>query len=110
MDFEDQLDAEHLLLEDRICRTCCISKSLLADYYRIRKNARLPSSYAYECKTCTLERIKKRSKQKYRLGICEICGHSKKLKVDICQNCDKGLKGFGYSIDILKKAMLYLEK
>ena len=35
MDFEDQLDTEHLLLEDRICRTCGVSKSLLADYLKI---------------------------------------------------------------------------
>ena len=110
MDFEQQLDTEHLLLEDRVCRTCGVSKSLLADYYRNRKNVSLVSSYSYECKTCTSERIKKRSKQKYKLGTCEICGaSSKKLKKDICQNCDKGIRNFKYDIDILKSAVLYLE-
>ena len=56
------------------------------------------------------ESIKKRSKQKYKLGTCEICGASnKKLKKDICQNCDKGIRNFKYDIDILKSAVLYLE-
>ena len=110
MDFEDQLDTEHLLLEDRICRTCGVSKSLLADYYKNRKNARLASSYSYECKTCTSERIKKRSKQKYKLGKCKVCGvYNKKLKKDICQNCDKGMREFKYDIDILKNAVVYLD-
>ena len=64
MDFEQQLDTEHLLLEDRVCRTCGVSKSLLADYYRNRKNTTLASSYSYECKICTVRRIVETRKKK----------------------------------------------
>ncbi len=110
MDFEQQLDTEHLLLEDRVCRTCGVSKSLLADYYRTRKNTTLASSYSYECKSCTSERIKLRSKVKYRLGTCKICGFpNKKIKENICSKCDKGLRLLGSSIDTLENAVIYLK-
>ena len=58
MDFEEQLETEHLLLVDRVCKQCGVRKSLLADYYKIRKNLSLKSSYSYECKTCTSDIIK----------------------------------------------------
>ena len=110
MNLDDQIKTEHLLLEDRVCRTCNTSKGLLADFYRIRKDPSLPSSYAYECKTCTRQRVKDTSKQKkkYRLGTCKICGTTNtKLLVDFCKECDKILKL--YDIDTLKKVVVYLE-
>tara|TARA_B100001250_G_scaffold306115_1_gene268005 strand:- start:406 stop:744 length:339 start_codon:yes stop_codon:yes gene_type:complete len=111
VDFEQQLDTEHLLLEDRVCRTCGVSKSLLADFYRFRKDSTLMSSYTYECRDCAAKRVKDRNKKKYILGTCEICGHgNKKLLKNICSKCDRSLIGFNNDIDILSKAVLYLEK
>ena len=53
----------------------------------------------------------KRVKQKYRIGKCKICETNNiKLLGDVCKSCTNGLKGFGYDIDTLKKAVVYLEK
>ena len=107
MDFDQQLQTEHLLLEDRVCTVCNIKKGLLADFYRCRRDPSLTSSYSYECKQCTLERVRK----KYKVGECVICGASDvKLIKDLCRSCDKGLKKFNHSIDNLKRAMVYLER
>ena len=58
MDIEDQFSLEHLLFKERTCRTCGIKKDLMSDYYVIRKEKKyLPSSYSYECKDCTIQRI-----------------------------------------------------
>jgi DNA-directed RNA polymerase subunit M/transcription elongation factor TFIIS len=66
MDLDDQFKLEHLLLKERKCRTCHKTKSLLDDYYLIRRiRGDLPSSYSYECKDCTIERVLK-SRQKGR--------------------------------------------
>ena len=46
MDLDDQFDLEHLFLTERKCRSC-----------GIRKNNTLLSSYAYECKECTVKRV-----------------------------------------------------
>ena len=62
MDLEEQIAMGHLLLKERKCRVCGETKNLLAEYYRIRKNMKLSSSYSYECKECTKTRIK----QNYR--------------------------------------------
>ncbi len=111
MDFENQLQTEHLLMMDRVCRTCGIEKGLLADFYRCRKDPTLPSSYSYECKQCAITRVNDRSKKKYKLGTCDICGHgNKKLTNTICIKCNRSLAGFYYDIDILSKAMVHLEK
>ena len=60
MDFDDQFDLGHLLLQERKCRTCGDLKDLIDGYYLIRKNrGQLPSSYSYECKICTIRRIVK---------------------------------------------------
>ena len=58
MDFDDQLELEHLLFTERKCRVCGIVKSLTTDFYVTRKNRTLLSSYSYECKECTKIRIK----------------------------------------------------
>tara|TARA_B100000900_G_scaffold402551_1_gene408530 strand:+ start:1078 stop:1305 length:228 start_codon:yes stop_codon:yes gene_type:complete len=58
MDFDEQVDLEHLLFLDRRCKTCGEVKNLLEDYYQTRKNkGSLPSSYSYECKDCMKSRV-----------------------------------------------------
>ena len=57
MDFDDQIELEHLLFLDRKCRTCGIVKNLLNDFYRTRKNRTSASAYSYECKECTIKRV-----------------------------------------------------
>ena len=57
MDFDDQIELEHLLLQERKCRTCGKVKDLMEDFYLTRKNRRNQSSYSYECKVCTVKRI-----------------------------------------------------
>ena len=58
MDFDDQIELEHLLFFDRKCRVCGVVKSLMDDYYLTRKDrGTLPSAYSYECKECTIKRV-----------------------------------------------------
>ena len=65
MDFDDQVELEHLLFLDRKCRSCGIIKNLLNDFYRTRKDRGVfPSSYSYECKECTKKRVLKNRKSK----------------------------------------------
>jgi len=111
VDFENQLQTEHLLMVDRVCRTCGIEKGLLADFYRCRKDPSLPSSYSYECKECAVKRVNDRSKRKYKLGTCQICEYkNKKLYNGICIKCNRSLIGFNNDLDTLNKAVVYLEK
>ena len=42
-------------------------------------------------------------------GICIICDNNTKLVGRVCKRCNKGLSEFGYNIDTLKNAVLYLE-
>ena len=67
MDFDDQIELEHLLLQERKCRTCGKVKDLMEDFYLTRKNRRNQSSYSYECKVCTVKRIvnNRKSKKKH---------------------------------------------
>jgi len=151
MNLDEQIKTEHLLLEDRVCRTCNISKGLLADFYRIRKDPSLPSSYAYECKTCTTHRVRTRHRKdptrqrnndlKRLYGItlseynhmlstqnhcCAICGTDKpggrwnsfavdhchetnKVRGLLCKSCNIMIGEAKDNIDILQKAMVYLE-
>jgi len=58
MDIEDEFSLSHLLFRERKCRVCGETKDLMTDYYVIRKGKKyLPSSYSYECKQCTIQRI-----------------------------------------------------
>ncbi len=58
MNLDDQVTLGHLLLQDRKCRKCGEVKNLIDGFYRTRKErGTLPSSYAYECKVCTIRRI-----------------------------------------------------
>tara|TARA_B100000287_G_scaffold197936_1_gene187061 strand:+ start:1018 stop:1254 length:237 start_codon:yes stop_codon:yes gene_type:complete len=60
LDLDQQFDLNHLLLQERKCRTCGQLKDLTSDFYLIRKSrGALPSSYSYECKICTVRRIVK---------------------------------------------------
>jgi predicted nucleic acid-binding Zn ribbon protein len=56
MDLDSQLKLGHLFFTERKCRSCGNKKSLIEDFYRIRKGVSL-SSYSYECKECTKKRV-----------------------------------------------------
>jgi len=63
MNLDDQIEFGHLLFFDRKCRVCGEIKNLLEDFYLTRKNrATFKSSYSYECKLCTIKRIKENKK------------------------------------------------
>ena len=58
MELDKQIKLGHLLLVDRECRVCGETKNLIEGFYRTRKNrGAVASSYAYECKLCTIKRI-----------------------------------------------------
>ena len=64
MEIDKQIKLGHLLLVDRKCRVCGEEKNLIDGFYRTRKSrGPVASSYSYECKECTVERILK-SRQK----------------------------------------------
>jgi ferredoxin-like protein FixX len=65
MDLDGQIKLGHLLLQDRTCRSCGLSKNLIDGFYRTRKDrGAVVSSYSYECKDCTIKRILKNKKCK----------------------------------------------
>ena len=63
MDIDFELETQHLFLIDRVCVVCGKQKNLIADFYKCRPDATEISSYAYECKECTIKRIKKSRKK-----------------------------------------------
>ncbi len=72
MDVGDHFSLEHLLLSTRECRTCHKEKDLLTDFYMTRKNRTgYPSSYSYECKSCTVKRILNSRKTKNKQVLWE---------------------------------------
>jgi len=59
MNIDRQIGLEHLLFVQRKCRVCGESKDLLEGFYLTRKDrGDLPSAYSYECKKCTISRVK----------------------------------------------------
>jgi len=57
------LDEPVLFLHERKCRTCGKIYSLTEGFYLSRRSrGEVPSSYSYECKTCTIDRVKKKRK------------------------------------------------
>ena len=63
MNIEDHFNLNHLFLNTRKCRSCGEIKNLIEGFYRTRKDkGQVPSSYSYECKRCTIDRIKKKRK------------------------------------------------
>ena len=58
VDLDGQIKLGHLLLQDRKCKKCGVTKNLVDGFYRTRKDrGAVASSYAYECKECTIKRI-----------------------------------------------------
>ena len=110
MDFDEQIDQQHLFLTMRKCRNCGIEKNLIEGFYWSRKDRTKISSYAYECKECTLKRVKeydKRVRQSYKSGKCDICGmNNVKIIDNLCKGCGKLVE---YDIDTLQNAVLYLK-
>lgn len=63
MELDNQIKLGHLLLVDRKCRVCGKIKNLIDGFYRTRKDrGPVSSSYSYECKECTVNRISKNRK------------------------------------------------
>ncbi len=67
MDIDNQFELEHLFLTERKCRVCGEIKDLIDGFYLTRKGrGDIASAYSYECKICTIQRIKTtRGKKKY---------------------------------------------
>ena len=66
MNIEDQFSLDHLIFTERKCRTCGVTKELINDFYKIRKNRTTPSAYSYECKDCTKRRVLNRRKNDHK--------------------------------------------
>tara|TARA_Y100000361_G_C10900542_1_gene208813 strand:+ start:252 stop:482 length:231 start_codon:yes stop_codon:yes gene_type:complete len=65
MELDKQIKLGHLLLSNRVCRICGEEKNLIEGFYRTHKDrGPVASSYAYECKICTVKRIIKNRKKK----------------------------------------------
>jgi len=66
MEIDKQINLGHLLLTDRKCRICGEVKNLVGEFYRTRKDrGPVASSYSYECRKCTIKRIKSKKNTKY---------------------------------------------
>ena len=66
MDFDEQLEESHFVFTERKCRACSKTKDLIDGFYLIRKNKSIQSSYSYECKSCTIQRVKSKKKVKIK--------------------------------------------
>ena len=65
MELDKQIKLGHLLLVDRKCRVCEEVKNLIDGFYQTRKDkGYASSSYSYDCKECTINRIKNSRKNK----------------------------------------------
>tara|TARA_Y100001970_G_scaffold294152_1_gene447576 strand:+ start:76 stop:306 length:231 start_codon:yes stop_codon:yes gene_type:complete len=61
VEFDEEFSVDHLIFKQRKCRVCGEEKSLIDDFYLTRKSrGKLASSYSYECKVCTIKRIRER--------------------------------------------------
>ena len=76
MDFDEQLEVDHFVLTERKCRVCGKVKDLIDGFYFIRKNKSIQSSYSYECKTCTIQRVKVRKSRNKKMGISRLVVHA----------------------------------
>ena len=58
------LDDPVLFLHERKCRVCGRTYPLTEGFYLASKSrGENPSSYSYECKSCTITRVKKKRKK-----------------------------------------------
>jgi len=64
MNIEDQFSLDHLIFTERKCKNCGMTKDLLTDFYRTRRNRNTVSAYSYECKECTKKRVTKTRRDK----------------------------------------------
>lgn len=56
-----------LFLSERKCRVCGEVKDLMDGFYLTHKGTSDPSTaYSYECKVCTISRVRKRRKIKHK--------------------------------------------
>ena len=138
MNLDDQLELGHLLLQERKCRSCGEEKNLIDGYYRTRKNDKVPSSYSYECKECTVKRVVTNrkirvkftdysmmiAKQNNRCAVCETLQEGRKynsFKVDrdpktndprglVCKRCYSLLSQVGGDLHTLESMIKYLSK
>jgi len=77
MDFDEQLELDHFVLTERKCRVCGKTKDLIDGFYLIRKNKSIQSSYSYECKICTIKRVKSKKESKDKqLGVSRLVVHA----------------------------------
>ncbi|MEE2626835.1 MAG: endonuclease VII [Candidatus Thermoplasmatota archaeon] len=69
MEFDKELELEHLLFVNRQCRRCLRTFDLIDGFYHTRKDrGHIPSAYSYECKECTVKRVSKRRRKKVKEG------------------------------------------
>ena len=69
MEFDKELELEHLLFVNRQCRKWLRTFDLIDGFYHTRKDrGHTPSAYAYECKECTVKRVSRRRKKKVKEG------------------------------------------
>lgn len=67
MDLNDHLNFDHLFLYERKCRICGQTKNLIDCFYRTRKDrGPVSSSFSYECKECTKNRVISNRKVVYK--------------------------------------------
>jgi hypothetical protein len=69
MDADKLFTLEHLIFKDRECRVCGKVKSLMDDFYVTRKDrGTIASAYSYECKECTIKRVRESRQRKDNLN------------------------------------------
>ena len=74
MELDDQIELEHILFSERKCRVCGQIKNLIESFYLTRKDRKVfLSSYSYECKECTKNRILKTRKNKKQFLFLDEC-------------------------------------
>ncbi len=65
MDADKLFTLEQLIFKERKCRNCGKVKSLMDDFYVTRKDrGTIASAYSYECKECTIKRVKESRQRK----------------------------------------------